>query len=251
MKLNSSILRGKMKTYLQSDKFQKQYAEQVIPQKVKWYWDINDVENIVKKLKREIWLAAEILVTREYSGSSRLAGASPDALLTHHITNIQYEKPGGKWIVSCRVELFFNPDFVRSSSLYPERYPDGVDNLVRLLTNGWDFRRRQDRAPSSISNLYRSRMHGDWHLGSPKSSNIIPNVYAVSYRRGSSILFSYIDAFNREINSDSGDARGVFATLSESYAGAYGIGGVPFGHHTMINAMKIDGIGTIRFGLKM
>lgn len=251
MKLNDSTLRGKLKKYLEGDKFQKQYAEQLQFKSYKWYWDESDIEDIVRKLKRKIWLAAEILVTREFSGSSRLAGADPNYLLSHRIvrSSIKRDPTNNKWITSCKVELFFNPDFVRSASLYPQGYPDGVDNIVRLLTNGWDYRTKQGRDPSAIRNLYRSRMRGDWHLGSPKSRNVVQNVYAVSYRRSNPILFNYIDEFNKEND-------GVFATLSQSYRGVYGIGGyIPFPENktgnSSIDSIFISGIGTIRFGLKL
>lgn len=250
MKLNDSTLRGKLKKYLEGNKFQKQYAEQLQFKSYKWYWDESDIEDIVRKLKRKIWLAAEILVTREFSGSSRLAGADPNYLLSHRIvrSSIKRDPTNNRWITACKVELFFNPDFVRSASLYPQGYPDGVDNIVRLLTNGWDFRTKMDRNPNAITNLYRGRMHGDWHLGSPKSRNIIKNVYAVTYNRGSSLLFSYVNEFNSEED-------GVFATLNETYRNAFGIGGLRASYNksgnSQIDSWDISGIGTIRFGLKL
>ena len=247
MKLNNSTLRGKIKTYLQSDSFQKKYAEQVKLSPYKWYWDDSDVEDVVNRLKKQIWLASEILTTRQESGASSLAHKDYRELLSHRITDVKRDPTNPKFFISCKVEVFFNPLWVHVASLYPDPvhgYPNGVDNIIRLLTNGWDYRRRQDKDPLFYSNLYRSRMHGDWRLGSFDSNNIIENVYAVSYRRGSSILFDYISNFNHEED-------GVYATLSESYVGAYGIGGKGFGNHSVINSVYITGIGIIKFGTKM
>ena len=248
MKINDSTLRNKLKASLQSEKFQKQYKEQLQLKNYKWYWDEADIENVVNRLKRKIWLAAELLTERGFDNSSSLAGMDYRALLDHKISSIKRDPTNPKWIISCKVELFFNPDWVHVASLYPEKYPNGVDNIVRLLTNGWDFRYRMDRNPNAITNLYRGRMHGDWHLGSPNSRNVIGNVYAVTYNRGSSLLFSYIDEFNREED-------GAFATLNETYRNAFGIGGLRPSYNksgnSQIDSWDISGIGIIRFGLKL
>lgn len=250
MKLNDSTLRGKLKTYLESESFQKKYTEQVKLQKHKWYWGESDVEDVVNRLKKKIWLAAELLTQRENDGSSSLAGMDYRALLDHKISDIKRDPTNKRWIISCRVELFFNPDWVHVASLYPEGYPNGVDNIIRLLTNGWDFRYKKDINPQAITNMYRGRMHGDWHLGSPKSRNVIKDVYAITYRRGNPILFNFIDEFNKE-------EEGAFATLNSSYRGVYGMANtLPFGENVDFlreptGEYRITGIGTIRFGFKL
>lgn len=249
MRLNDSTLRGKLKNYLQGDKFQKEYAEQVVLKKGFNYWTRESLNSEIKRLKRRLWETAVEIVRREESGSSRLSGSDPNYVLEHRITDVQLYPQNPNLITSCRVELYFNPDFVQSASLYPQGYPNGVDNIVRLLTNGWDFRSRQDRDPSDITSLYRGRMHGDWHLGSPKSRRVIHNVYAVTYRRGTPALFNTISQYNAEKADDA-----IFATLSSQYVGAYGIGGLRASYNksgnSQIDSWNISGIGTIRFGTK-
>ena len=254
MKLNDSTLRSKLKTTLPGDKFQKRYLEEVKLKQGYWYWTRTSLNREIQRFKTLLLDTAKDIVTREYTGASRLAGASPEGLLSHRITDIQLYPTNTNLITACKVELFFNPDFVRSASLYPQGYPDGVDNIIRLLTNGWDYCDVQNQSPSQISNLYRSRMHGDWHLGSPKSRKIVKNVYAVSYNRGDPSLFNCINNYNSKKRAN-GDP--VFASLNASYVNIRGMAnGTPFGDR--VNFLRneydqymIEGIGTIRFGLNL
>ena len=246
MKISESILRSKLKDYLQSDSFQKKYNEQVQPQRSYWYWTKASLNREILNCKIMILDAARALTERAYSGETRFGGTSPDGLLDHRITNISLHPTNPKLITSCKVELFFNPDWVKSASLYPEGYPEGVDNIIRLLTNGWDYRADVDQSPSAYAGGHRGTIKGDWHLGSPKSRNIIPNVRAVSYNRGSPILFDAVEKYNRKKANDA-----IYVTLSSKYVGAYGILRKNYAYNTLYNnAWLIEGIGLIRFGTK-
>lgn len=244
MQISDSLLRKKLENYVKSDKFQDKLAKDpALVKRITGSWEMPEIEVEIHRLK-QMMLDAAIDLTRRQNGTStsnlfgansRLGGASPDGILSHNITHIQRWSKDPKIIQYCRVELFFNPDFVHANSLYPNGYPNGVDNLLRLLTNGWDYRRAQfDQIDER--NTYHGGVFGTWH-------NIHP-VYAISYRRPSSDLFHAIKKFNDYQTKEHGD---VYAQLDSSYANVYGV----YAPQGWTFETMPTGIGTIRVGIKI
>lgn len=86
------------------------------------------------------------------------------------------------------VELRFDPKGVHRDSLYPKSYPGGVDNIVLLLTKGWE--------------RTKNPVHGMWHGR---------HVYGKRSRRADTFLLDAIREFNDEL------PKGVRAVIANRY----------------------------------
>lgn len=235
MQLNKKQITNKVVSFLKSDSFQKDYNKHHPDNQISAAsnqvnkWKLIDIEREIKELKGMLLEAAQDLTERRDgtpSGSmgreatSRLGSIkTPDGLLSHRITNIIKDPADSQFIISCRVELYFNPDWVRSPSLNPDN--PGVDNLLRLLTNGWDYRYKKEKAP-----------YGTWYSGASKYGKGTPvhNVFALPYREANGYLFSAIRRYNKKKVE-----KNILAFLDDSYSGfgettlIRGIGGMTFG----------------------
>ena len=263
MKLNDSKIRKKVATYLQSDDFRKEFnkAHPITQASIVPYpWTLSDIEREINELKGMLLEAAQDLAQRREGtptlsggreGGSRFDGIiSPSGLLSHRITNIVKDPSNPRFIISCKVELFFNPDWVRSPSLNPKN--KGVDNLLRLLTNGWDFRGNQMKAPKS-EGAYRGLPYGTWYSGSSVRGRgtPIPGVWAQTYREPRYYLFDAVRRYNQKKAEDK-----IYAYLDSSYVNVSGVKESTlikrikqFGGTTMpIYDVRIRGIGGIAFG---
>lgn len=239
MKTNKNQILKKVATYIQSDDFQKEYAKKrsnsqtSASSELSLGWKLSAIKNEINELKALLLEAAQDLTIRREdapSGSGGRGGTSrlgsiktPSGLLSHRITHIERNPSNPQLITSCKVELYFNPDWVRSPSLDPDNA--GVDNLLRLLTNGWDYRYKK-KAP-----------YGTWYSGASKYGKGTPvyNVFALPYREPNSYLFSAI----RRYNNKKADKK-IYAFLDDSYSA--------FGERTLIYDPRIHGIGSITFG---
>lgn len=92
--------------------------------------------------------------------ASCAAGGSPDTYSTGHIgttaisaitKDIWYTKPKSIGGDMYEIDIYFAADRkdLHRTSLYPEKYPNGVENIVALLNSGYDTSGRA--------------VHGTWH----------------------------------------------------------------------------------------
>lgn len=233
MKINSKNFNLKLKDYLQSDNFRTAMSEINGPPRRKSKasgWTIKEIESEILKFKRMIFTASKRLTkeNNRYTSSSgsdmqtlpakglRWSNVTPDTLIKHKIINIKRDAKDKNIITSCRVELSFNQNVIKSPSLFDHN--NGTDNLLRLLTNGWDFR----------GGSHKRTLRGIWYVGStrkgnPTDSNAVHGVYAKRYRQPNPILFDAVDRYNHKSDNN------IFASLNNTYISVQDIGNIRFG----------------------
>lgn len=230
MQISDSLLRTKVRNYLQSKKFQKQLTQTVqYKRDLSKMWTDVELEQEILELKKEIKKAA-VSVTSRYSdgGTSALSGISPNNLLLHTITNVQRYKSDPKYIQYCRVLIYFRPSLVWRPSLYPKGYPKGVDNIVALKTNGWDYRSNQF-AQVDTKLDYHGSIYGTWHGAFP--------VFAKSFSKPTSDMFIAASNYNlRKLKEE----RPIHAQLSAKYMTVYGDTTVPGAWYKSTTPVGID-----------
>lgn len=261
MKINDSKIRKKVASYLQSDEFQKDFnANRQLTENLSRSWTTEEIRAEIHLLKLLLLEGAQDLTQRRSDtpslantrqDTSRFGGIkNPDGLLSHRVTNIVKDPMDKRKIISCKVSLYFNPDWVRSPSLNPDN--PGVDNLLRLLTNGWDFRGDSIRPPVP-GGLYKGFPRGTWYSGASARGKGKPihNVFAQTYREPSGYLFNAVGRYN-----DKKSNNNIYAYMDSSYVNVFGrktknliktvreYGGGRF----PIYDLRIRGIGTIIFG---
>lgn len=89
---------------------------------------------------------------------------------------------------SCTIEISFKDNIKKRESLRPDLYPNGVNNIFKLLTNGWDYRsdykRRHENIYGGIVGVWKSDTEGNFR------------VRAVAYNPGDDVFFKIIDRYN-------------------------------------------------------
>ena len=177
------------------------------------FWTMVEIEAEINEFKRIIYDAAKETVKRSYNkAGSRFDGKTPSELIKHKITKIQYSSDDKSIITYCKVEFKFHATFIKSRSLDPGKYPNGVDNIVRLLTNGWTF------AGDNHSYNNRGYPKGDWVLGLSKPKKTIHNVMA----RTAHVGYSYMtDAVQKYNSRKQGKTKASFSYLDKSYKTYY------------------------------
>ena len=247
MKISDSHLRNKLQNYVKSDKFQKEFKQSNQPVKNEWLWTLANIENEISKLKATVAKSVIKLTRRDFSGVSYFEGITPNNMITHEITNIKYFPGDQRYILSCQVKLRFDPELIKRKSFEPGK---SVYNIIGLLTNGWDFRKK------TISPLYGAgvrkwaRYHGKLK-GTWRGKKNVPNL---SYRPSNPILFKTIDRYNsQKVNS----YQSIAAYLDSKYTAASGITRNEFisvwrtagGYEEWFDDIT-RGIGVIRFGTR-
>lgn len=229
MQISDSLLRTKVRNYLQSNKFQNQIKQTVQYKKdLSMMWTDAELEQEISDLKREVKTAAVEITSRGTTGNSALSAVSPNNLLLHTITNVKRYASDPKYIQSCRVIVYFRPALLYRPSLYPRRFPKGVSNIVALRTNGWDYRRNQFSQVDTRSR-YHGGIFGTWHGKFP--------VYARSFSYPRSDMF---DAVSRHNSRMLRQEKPIHAQLSAKYMSVYGIGSSPVEWNKTFRPVGID-----------
>lgn len=189
----------------------KKVQDSIIKQAKKRYknvfWTMSEIEAEIVEFKQIIFNAAyETVMRSHYPRTNRFEGKTPNDLVRHKITKIQYADKDKRVVAYCKVEFKFHAAYIKSRSFRPSaKYPNGVDNIVRLLTNGWDF------STNKHSYNYRGYPRGDWHLG--LSDKVIRNVMARTYHPG----YPYMADAIQKYNSKQVKGKLTFSYLDSSY----------------------------------
>lgn len=93
---------------------------------------------------------------------SHIKSVSPDDITVGEI--VETER-------GLEVDIKFNVDALHRDSLAPDKYPDGVDNIVLHFTTGWDA---------------RGVVRGEWHG---------KETWSLQHREGANFIESAVEAF--------------------------------------------------------
>lgn len=208
--VSSYNLQRSIEEALKKKKVQDSIIKQAKKQYKNVFWTMNEIEAEIVEFKQIIFNAAcETVKRSHYPRTNRFEGKMPNDLIRHKITKIQYVDKDKNVVKYCKVEFKFHAAYVKSKSLDSNRYPNGVDNIIRLLTNGWDF--------STNRRSYNTKGYprGDWHLG--LSNKVIHNVMARTSHYG---YYDMTDAIQK-YNSRQKKGKLTFSYLDPSYKTYY------------------------------
>lgn len=120
-----------------------------------------------------------------YPYYSDFAYLTPSQLFIVDKTQMKTIKnPNTGLVTYCEVAIRFNPKAVRRKSLRPDLYPNGVDNIIRLLNNGWDYRKGK-------------RWFEEWEWGSITGKWHGKDTRAFAYRQGDGEIKRIIALYNK------------------------------------------------------
>lgn len=221
MNINSINVANKVRKYVRSDRFQNSFGSRGIsigaPNSSKYSaenlgWDIYEIwawaNAFVKFVGTRI--AKEDIFDKNSDAyySQTFKNVDPFQLITYkkNVTNVKMNACNR--IASCVVRFNFNPELVRRPSLDPQKYPNGVDNIIRLLSNGWDGRRKPYITHFNVKGMWHGKMTRAW-----------------AYRRADNFLRTIINEWNNGGNLDGVSTKnhikqGMIAVLDSSYAAA-------------------------------
>ena len=219
MNINSINVANKVRKYVRSDRFQNSFGSRGIsigaPNSSKYSaenlgWDIYEIwawaNAFVKFVGTRI--AKEDIFDKNSDAyySQTFKNVDPFQLITYkkNVTNVKMNACDR--IASCVVRFNFNPELVKRPSLDPQKYPNGVDNIIRLLSNGWDGRRKPYITHFNVKGMWHGKM-----------------TRALAYREGDNFLRDIITAWNNGGSYDGVSIpnhikSGILAVLDNSYA---------------------------------
>lgn len=216
MQINNINLKNKISQYARSTAFQRKITRSGVSigapgarnySAENLGWDIYEVWSwanaFVKFVGTRISQVDRLDRNSDSYFSQRFKGVDPFQLLSYEVTNEKNNACGR--MESCVVKFKFNPELVRRPSLYPRKYPKGVDNIIRLLSNGWDGRKKPYVTHFNVRGMWHGRM-----------------TRALAYREGDNFLRDIITAWNNGgtydgVSVPNHTKSGILAVLDNSY----------------------------------